>query len=464
MNVGRIFANAIVRRAAYAVVALCAAALLSLLGLGNAHAQSGDSIEQAYAKCKAGEAAMDPGFAVGTPCHQMPGSTATSGVWRFLYGRTAEGYNPNQFGSTYQYSKGCVAPEQWSDTRKKCQIGCETREDYTTTFRPPSGSMRCNDGCNETYFSNGDGTSNVTVGNECSWEPQDCDQLGNYYWHSTLHSCVPMEPECPTGEAQPDGTCKDNNCPAGMKEDAFGLCKPDGSECPAGQARGPDGACTSDKDGDGKEDCPAGQAKGADGTCKPDSDDDGEPDEPGDKSEFSGGDDCNTPPTCSGDAIMCGQARIQWRIECNLRRDFSISGGACEAIPVCTGRGCNAMEYAQLLQQWRTACKTADAGGGPGAPGNGDANGNGIPDVLEQNIGEIEGEQGEVGSVGADAWNDVNTSGWLGGGSCPGLAGELDPQMSAIACQQGGYIQWLMRLLAVVVAGAIIGRAASGSV
>lgn len=61
--------------------------------------------------------------------------------------------------------------------------------------------------------------------------------------------------------------------------------------------------------------------------------------------------------------IMCGQARIQWRIDCNTRKDIKISGGSCDAVPICTGKNCNAMEYAQLLMQWRTSCKAAGEGG-----------------------------------------------------------------------------------------------------
>ena len=94
----------------------------------------------------------------------------------------------------------------------------------------------------------------------------------------------------------------------------------------------PDGKCLP---GDGQ--CAAGEVRGPDGTCKKDGDGDGQPDDPGDKDTFAGGDDCSVPPSCGGSPIMCGQARIQWRIDCNTRKNRNIAGGTCNTMPVCTG-------------------------------------------------------------------------------------------------------------------------------
>src|SRR5690606_40343439 len=110
-----------------------------------------------------------------------------------------------------------------------------------------------------------------------------------------------------------------------------------------------------------KSKCGEGMAKGKDGTCKADANKDGipdadqDPDNPDnneDGKKFSGGDNCNAPPACAGDPIMCGQARIQWRIECNTRKHANVEGGACDRMPICTGDGCKPVEYAQLIQQW----------------------------------------------------------------------------------------------------------------
>ncbi|MBZ3920492.1 hypothetical protein Xtri_13865 [Xanthomonas campestris pv. trichodesmae] len=149
---------------------------------------------------------------------------------------------------------------------------------------------------------------------------------------------------------------------------ADGTCKPKDNECPAGQIKSPMGSCIP---GDGQ--CAAGEVRGKDGTCKRDGDGDGEPDAGEDdgsaQQNFSGGDDCNSPPSCSGDLIMCGQARIQWRIDCNTRKNRNISGGTCAAMPVCTGEKCDAMEYSSLLMQWRTACALERQKAGEGGAG-----------------------------------------------------------------------------------------------
>lgn len=38
----------------------------------------------------------------------------------------------------------------------------------------------------------------------------------------------------------------------------------------------------------------------------------------GNNDSFGGGGDCNTPPVCSGDAVMCGVAREAWQTSCNV--------------------------------------------------------------------------------------------------------------------------------------------------
>jgi len=180
--------------------------------------------------------------------------------------------------------------------------------------------------------------------------------------------------------------------------------------------RGKDGTCKKDKNGDGE----------------PDEGENGEPDPDGKrKDEFSGGDDCKSPPSCSGSPIMCGQARIQWRIDCNTRRNNNISGGQCTqaGTPTCTGEKCNAMEYTQLMMQWRSACaieKLAAKGVGdtPVGPVT-DANGNGVADVLE-GIGDATGPgDGNEDVAGAKKWGIgvstslLNSENIFGGGSCP---------------------------------------------
>ncbi|MBN4973115.1 hypothetical protein JY404_01500, partial [Stenotrophomonas maltophilia] len=236
----------------------------------------------------------------------------------------------------------------------------------------------------------------------------------------------PVEPECPEGKVKTGNACTDDKaCPDGMALVA-GSCKKKDEECPSGMIRSPSGQCIP---GDGS--CASGEVRGPDGTCKRDKDNDGEPDPtgPDDKDSFSGGDTCSSPPSCSGSPIMCGQARIQWRIDCNTRRNNNISGGQCSqaGMPTCTGEKCNAMEYAGLLMQWRSACALEKlAAGKTETPGNNtDANGNGVPDALE-GTGDVKGLGDSAADVaGAKKWgiglstSILDSSNMFGGGSCP---------------------------------------------
>ncbi|WP_139116140.1 hypothetical protein [Xanthomonas translucens] len=239
---------------------------------------------------------------------------------------------------------------------------CTALPPLTSTFAPKSGSISCSEGCEQAWFSNPDGTSTGQyIGTTCNTTdfPKKCGT--GYYWNSVLSVCEPTKEECPAGQVVNSvGKCAPEPCPEGMTQQQDSTCKPKQDECPAGQVKGPDGSCVKKPDV-----CGTGQAQGKDGTCKPDKDGDGNPDDEDsdddgddDKKSFSGGDSCAAPPSCSGDPVMCGQARIQWRIDCNTRRNVNIAGGACGSPPVCTGDKCDAMEYSQLLMQWRTACAT----------------------------------------------------------------------------------------------------------
>lgn len=189
-----------------------------------------------------------------------------------------------------------------------------------------------------------------------------------------MSSCEPEAGKCKDG-ATPNsqGQCKPEPCPEGKVQNADGTCENKKNECPAGNVKAPSGECLP---GEGQ--CAQGEAKGKDGTCKRDSNGDGVPDsEEGeddpDKDSASGGENCNAPPSCNGNPIMCLQLRTQWRIDCNTRRDRNVTGGSCGAMPVCVGQDCDAQEHAQLIQQWKAACaldklanKTGDGGSDDG--------------------------------------------------------------------------------------------------
>lgn len=298
---------------------------------------------------------------------------------------------------------GCPAGKVWNESTKTCEEDCSARSSTTwdTDLQFVNGATSCDDGCVVVWSRNPTGTGYVGgygAGVNCTLPTpvEACTpaQLAAGWRNSTsvMNLCLPPAPQCAAGQTRNavTGEC-DDSCPAGMYLDPLGQCTQEPDACPAGQTRAPDGSCTGDNS------CPAGQVRGPDGTCKPDADDDGEPDEDADD-QFSGGDNCDQPPLCSGDVIMCGMARIQWRIECNTRKDTKVSGGSCDTIPLCVGRNCDALEYAQLLQQWRASCAVermangAPVGdGGDGGDGEGHSCGPGHSDAeceASQNIGD----------------------------------------------------------------------------
>lgn len=360
--------------------------------------------------------------------------------------------------------------------------GCSTEPSYTgtgpwsTDRAARSGSLGCRNGCDGMWSSNVDGTKTWTgTGGIC---PED--QEGNckapamasqgYFWNPILGVCEPPEGKCPGG-GKPNslGQCGPEPCPPGMVMQADGTCKNKDNECPAGMVKSPSGECLP---GDGQ--CAQGEARGKDGTCKKDSDGDGEPDEeeeggeedPDDpdgkkKEEFSGGDDCKTPPSCSGSPIMCGQARIQWRIDCNTRKNRNIAGGMCTAAPICTGEKCDALEYSGLLMQWRTACATEKLAAQGNNGGTGQPDWTKVPGMSQDPGAGSSPDDTKVLRVHKLSVDDLDQSGLGGGGGCIGFAtsgggamgsGFMEAMASppAFFCNYIGFIKAIIILIASV--------------
>lgn len=346
---------------------------------------------------------------------------------------------------------------------------CTTRPDVLQTNQP-NGALQCVGGCEHRFFVepvNPNGvvfSRGVSSGKACRPDNYTCPQgfrpgaqPGDFM---VSRNCIPIVPDkCPAGQTLVNGVCKrPEQCPDGMVQNASGACEPKKTECAAGQVKGPDGSCVDD----GK--CPAGQARGKDGSCKKDGDGDGKPDAGEDDGKFSGGETCEEPPQCSGDNIMCGQARILWRIDCNTRKNRNVSGGGCNAEPICTGDKCDALEYSQLLQQWRAACalerleaKTTGAGAGTGQPdwtkvtGDGTGGAGAEPTGMTRVVGQsIEGK--------------LDGSGFFGGnGNCPRLGtidagkfGSFDLDEMSWFCDLLTMVRWILRLLGAFIALGIL--------
>lgn len=434
MNIPRLLANAVARRIAVIVVA----AVLAWLGLGEARAQHGAcptggncTREQAWNACQVAIAADD--VANTNPntvfqCSTGAGATAIQGAYS---SQSKTGGSWATYGSAFRWYSSCPTGQEWNSYLNQCKTTCSSRSPSIGSYSSmiPSGSVACIDGCEAMVTPVGEGTYLRTFiggpGSQCGVIPNDCSQLAGYAFNAVTGMCQPPFAECEENEVKDPstGVCE-QGCPAGMILDGNGVCKPKEDDCPPGQVRAPSGECLP---GEGQ--CAVGEVRRANGTCGRDSDGDGEADEDDDDPEndpdkefFAGGDNCSSPPSCSGGPIDCGMARIQWRIDCNTRRSVNITGGACSAMPICVGDNCRAMEHAQLIQQWRAACALEKMAAGEEGEGPvGDANRNGVADVLEGRFTPSDGgEDGEttVRSIEVSAsWLDQDNI--FGGGSCP---------------------------------------------
>lgn len=434
MNIGRIFVSAVVRRVAYVLVAL----LLAWLGLGPARAQTTNypDMGAAYAACRAAWAGGAARCETSTR-RLRPGSETCPHFGANTVGNYESRVQCENKNGTGNYVTQTLGTMTHSSS-------CQQRPNYlgsppvsTLQSRPREGSISCINSCEAALFNNGDGTWTgyySSGGGVCTNATlqQNCQSMAGMHWNGWNQTCEPNETECPANKIKDavTGTCKDA-CPAGMIVNSEGQCSEEKDSCPAGQIKSPAGGCLP---GEGQ--CAAGEAKRPDGTCGKDADGDGvadddddDPENDSEKNTFAGGENCDVPPSCSGDPIMCGQSRIQWRIDCNTRKNRSISGGGCAAMPICTGKNCDAMEYSQLLLQWRTACALEKAGGSTGGgTGNSDANIAAIKDAV---TGTSQGDPGGEGNP-QDGWQggdgegfepDQGGYGWSS--SCP-----ANPQVS----------------------------------
>lgn len=458
MDFKRILANAIARRLAYVAVAL----LLAWVGLGRAEAAIYSNEGAAKSACLAAQASVTQGNWTPTP------NSCTVNEGQNGYGN----YTCYVWNSVNTLP--CKSPDnnfQWAVANN-----CKAQPNYVGP--PPAstavgvirnGSLTCMNGCTAKWHGNGDGTftgvfSGSGSGGACSTQElkEDCSGMGEVgmHWNAWIQACEPTPQAC-TGAQVKDpatGECKDA-CPVGMVVNPDGQCDPEADSCPAGQIKSPQGSCLP---GEGQ--CAVGEAPRDNGTCGKDSDGDGkadedddDPDNDPDKETASGGDNCNAPPSCSGSAIACIQVKIQWRIDCNTRRRVNISGGGCAAMPVCTGDNCDALEYSQLLMQWRSTCALEKLNLDGGGSGSGET---GIKDhmtALKQaevnalrNLGTDDGH----GNVDPDAIfhefdnSDFNPNlfGGNSGGQCPVALtiGGKSIQFPAGFWSVAAFIGWLM--------------------
>jgi len=443
-NVGRIFANALVRRVAYVLVAL----LLAWAGIGKAHATK-CGLPNLYAEMgvpPASGATLPDLGAAAARCGQLPSFMTRDpmgGGWYstvhligcekradsntidavFANGPWVTDGVCNQGSpdatrqklATWFASAACPNGGTWDAAQGKCTSACESGAALGVTSSVNFQQVTC---------------TSTSSGAECEAlalvTPSQQPFAGYVQWFATGDSCDKDDYTCPTGyfkdtnghctkspvcpEGVPldpeTGKCADQKeCPAGTLRDfVSGACKPDPNNiCKPGQIKGPDGLCIDDGEGGS---CKAGTVKGSDGTCKPDENGDGEPDgEETNKAEDSAR--CDKPPVCSGDQIMCLHAKQLWRVDCNTRRNANVDLDAyCKRPPICEQvalgddnrtAGCTRQEEASLFLQWKTMCAVQALGEKDGSSdATGDANKNGVADWWENVIGDGTGDPNTV--------------------------------------------------------------------
>lgn len=173
---------------------------------------------------------------------------------------------------------------------------------------------------------------------------------------------------------------------------------------------------SADTDGDGIGDnadfSPNDPTDGSDTPGEEDGDDEGD-------NTASGGGDCKAPPSCQGDGIQCNQLFQQWQIRCS---GATVTGDPtnCSAGYSCAG---DSAQCALVALSRKTACGVQGLGEGGQGGTQGDANGNGVADVLE---GSGTGDTGDPGEdveptrfglgVSPDMLDQENI---FGGGQCP---------------------------------------------
>lgn len=247
-----------------------------------------------------------------------------------------------------------------SDAQAACyaDFHCDTRsEAYSAASVVPPGGAVC--------ANNGWGTAVITVqlvgGNSyegtltCSGSGYNGGSQGRWFWYAecpasmpsatwdeATHTCkIPCSAQAPDSEyngLEPNGTYCKFGCtfqqPAitgtGVLASPTGATCAPSDPCPSGMVKLTSGdfqgACAPDSDGDGSSDsndfAPDDPKNGEDGALPPpDSDGDGTPDEPpgpGDETDnkSSGGGNCQSPPTSSGDGILSNLLYQGWAGRC----------------------------------------------------------------------------------------------------------------------------------------------------
>lgn len=397
MNVGRMFANAFIRRVAYVVAGVVFAVLASLFGAADAHAQTtcpptiddrvlvaGINVtyataEEALAACRStGSPARGP-LASGWHDRYQRGMCELDeakknvrlewqhiGVWSSCnQHNSGHDASKNQERVGWKWQTLCPPGVPWDPITQTCMEQCADKPQLNNlTFLGDysMGQKVCNAGC---QYSAGSGWCNTVV----------MDHL-TYSWCETM---TPTGSTCAAGDTGPTPIPPDK----------------DGD----GTSDGNDGAPNNPGDKGGGDDEDGGEACG--GPNQPPCPPDGTGKGSGNGNTAGGGGDCSSPPSGSGDALLAMIAFQTWATRC-----------AVEGKPHGGGGG--------------------PGGPGPGDPGEGDGEGydfegdanatRAFGNATEGQLTSMEGEFGETAFGESTGIGSISTGMFGGGGGCPALS------------------------------------------
>jgi hypothetical protein len=158
MNIGRIFASAVIRKVAYWVAALIIAAVVSFIGMGEAHAQeppsqcpnlaAGCTKEVAHSSCMSRMKTYATQIGIQNPTYNCndsnPNGTGQGGFTPYIQG--SNGYAV----MTDEIYIGCPAGSTWNNTTKTCFSSEECLAKNTPALnavKPSLVTERCLQGC-----------------------------------------------------------------------------------------------------------------------------------------------------------------------------------------------------------------------------------------------------------------------------------------------------------------------------
>lgn len=310
-----------------------------------------------------------------------------------------------------------AANAQWPGSPARCRAGTDSCIPYGLGSGTCSNYQKClydsNNGysCDNYWFGYPQAASCLTRSEQTGWQAssqQVCFEGCIYHLYEDPGTGQTYYSTFKQGAPTSGGVCQVSDFPP-PEIDTDGDGIPDDED-----AFPNDPNESADTDGDGIGDnadfSPNDPTDGSDEPGEEDGDDEGD-------NTASGGGDCKAPPSCKGDGIQCNQLFQQWQIRCS---GATVTGDPtnCSSGYSCSG---DSVQCATVALLRKTACATAGDGGTGGTPG--DANGNGVADVLEGSGAGDTGDPGESDNVtrfgiGVDA-SLLDQENIFGGGSCP---------------------------------------------